>query len=160
MAQDMFLKIDDIKGESSDHAHKGEIDVLSWSWGATQSGSAHVGGGAGSGKVHVQDLTVTRHTDRATPVLFGMCASGKHIKQAVLTIRKAGEKPLEYIKVTMSNCIVTSISFGGAGDGEKQTENLSLNFGSVKYEYTPQKADGSGEAVVTTGWDIAGNKSV
>jgi type VI secretion system secreted protein Hcp len=159
MAMDMFIKLDDIKGESSDDKHANEIDVLAWSWGETQSGSAHIGGGQGAGKVHVQDLHFTKHTDKSSPVLFGMCAAGKHIKQALLTVRKAGEKPLEYIKITMNDCIITSISLGGQGGQDRLTENISLNFASVKYEYTPQKKDGSGDAVVQTGWDIAANKA-
>jgi type VI secretion system secreted protein Hcp len=160
MAMDMFIKLDDIKGESGDHAHKAEIDVLSWSWGETQSGSAHHGAGQGAGKVNVQDLTFTKHTDRSTPNLLAICASGKHIKQAVLTVRKAGDKPLEYLKITMTQCIITSVSLGGDGGGDRLTENISLNFAQVKYEYTPQKADGTGDAVVTMGWDIAANKAI
>lgn len=156
---DMFMKLDDIKGESVDAAHKGEIDVLSWSWGASQAGSSQVGGGTGSGKVQIQDLSFTKYTDRSSPVLLGMCASGKPIKTAVLTIRKAGNTPLEYVKITMNQGIVTSIAHGGDGGGDKHTETVTLNFSAVQYDYTPQKADGSGDAVVTMGWDIAGNKS-
>src|SRR4030081_2471086 len=69
MAIDMFMKLDDIKGESVDGSHKGEVDVLSWTWGASQAGSAQVGGGTGSGKVQVQDLSFSKYTDRASPVL-------------------------------------------------------------------------------------------
>src|ERR1700690_1359231 len=156
---DMFMKLDDIKGESADAAHKGEIDVLSWSWGASQAGSSQVGGGTGSGKVQIQDLSFTKYTDRSSPVLLGMCASGKPIKTGVLTIRKSGNTPLEYVKVTMAKGIVTSITHGGDGGGDKHTETVTLNFAAVQYDYTPQKADGSGDAVVTMGWDIAGNKA-
>jgi type VI secretion system secreted protein Hcp len=158
MAIDMFMKLDDIKGESQDATHKGEIDVLSWNWGATQAGSAQVGGGTGSGKVQIQDLTFTKYTDRASPVLLGMCASGKPVKTALLTIRKAGSTPLEYVKITMSGAIITTHTHGCDAGGDRHTETVSLNFSSVKYEYTPQKADGSGDAVVTTGWDCAANK--
>src|SRR5688500_15414803 len=113
MAQDMFLKLDDIKGESTDSAHAGEIDVLSWSWGMSQSGSTHTGQGSGAGKVTVQDISVTKYVDSATPNLLKMCCNGKHFQKAVLTVRKTGENPLEYLKLTMEKGIIASVSTGG-----------------------------------------------
>jgi type VI secretion system secreted protein Hcp len=158
MAVDMFIKIDDIKGESVDDKHKGEIDVLAWSWGMSQSGSAHIGGGAGSGKVQVRDLTLTKHVDKATPILMKYCCNGKHIKEALLTVRKAGGKPVEYLKITMNDAIVSQVSTGGSGGQDRLTEELSLNFAKVKCEYVPQKADGSAEAAIAMGYDIGANK--
>jgi type VI secretion system secreted protein Hcp len=160
MAVDMFIKIDDIKGEANDAKHKGTIDVLSWSWGVTQSGTTHMGGGGGSGKANVNDLTLTKYIDRASPVLLKICCSGKHIKTAVLTVRKAGDKPLEYLKITMEDAIVSSVSTGGSGGSDRLTENVTLNFARVKMEYVPQKPDGSGDAAVPMGWDIACNKEL
>jgi type VI secretion system secreted protein Hcp len=158
MASDIFIKIGDIKGESEDAAHKGEIKVLSWSWGSTQVGTAGTGGGAGSGRVQVEDLVFTKAADSSSPVLLGMCNSGKHVDSAVLTVRKAGGNPLEYIKITMKDCAVTRHTHGCETDAEQHTETVNVNFRHVKYEYTPQKADGSGGAVITTEWDIAANK--
>ena len=158
MALDMFIKLDDIKGESADDKHKGEIDVLSWSWGAAQSGGAHAGGGAGAGKVQVSDLSFTKPVDRSSPVLFSMCAAGTHIKQGLLTVRKAGGKPLEYLKITMQDIIVTSFTDGGDAGGDRLSETITLNFSKVTYEYTPQKQDGSGDASVKQGFDVSANK--
>lgn len=158
MAMDMFIKIGAIKGESVDKAgHENEIDVLAWSWGMSNSGNAHVGGGAGAGKVNVQDLSFTKYIDKSTPELMMHCAVGKHIDKVVLTVRKAGDKPLEYIKLNLEDVIVTSVSTGGSGGEDRLTENLSLNFAKYLVEYTPQKKDGSGDAVVRSGYDIAGN---
>lgn len=160
MAVDMFIKIDAIKGEARDDKHKDEIDVLAWSWGVSNSGSAHVGGGAGAGKAHVQDLSLTKYIDKSsTDILLSSC-NGKHHKTATLVVRKAGEKPLEYLKITMSDVLVTSVSTGGSGGEDRLTENVTLNFSKVKIEYTPQKADGSGDATQTVGWDIASNVKV
>ena len=154
MAVDMFLKIDDIKGEAQDAKHKDEIEVLSWSWGVTQSGSSHTGSGGGAGKVNVNDLSFTKHVDRSTPNLFRNCCTGKHMANAVLVVRKAGGTALEYLKITLSEVIVTGVSTGGSG-GEVLTENVTLNFAKVKLDYIPQKKDGSGDGIVTMGWDIA-----
>ena len=91
-AFDYFLKVDGIAGESTDSKHKGEIDVLSWSWGETQSGSAGGGGGGGAGKVQMQDLHVTSNMSKASPQLMLACASGQHIKSAILTGRRVARQ--------------------------------------------------------------------
>ena len=160
MAVDMFIKIKGIDGESRDDKHKKEIDVLAWSWGLSQSGSAHVGGGAGAGKVNVQDLSFTKYTDSATHALVLACCNGEHIEDAVFVVRKAGKEPLDYIKITLNEVIVSSVSTGGSGGEDRLTENITLNFAKFKLEYTPQKADGTGDAAKTAGWDIAENKKV
>ena len=158
MAVDMFLKLGDIKGESTDHAHKDEIDVLSFSWGMTQSGSMHHGGGVVSGKVNVQDLNFTHYLDKASPNLMKFCCSGKHFPEAVLSVRKAGDKPLEYMTVKLNDVLITSVSTGGDGGADKLTENVSLNFAKVKVAYQPQKKDGSKDGgPVEMGWDIEAN---
>lgn len=160
MAVDMFLKIKGIDGESADDKHKKEIDILAWSWGLSQSGNAHMGGGAGSGKVNVQDLSFTKYIDSSSHALMLACCSGEHIGEAVLVVRKAGKDPLEYIKLTLSDLIVSSVSTGGSGGEDRLTENIALNFAKFKYEYTPQKPDGTGDAPKTAGWDIPANKKV
>ncbi len=157
MAADMFLKINGIKGESVDDAHKDEIDVLAWSWGMSQSGTTHMGGGGGGGKVAVQDMSLTKYIDKATPNLMLFCCNGKHVPEMLLTVRKAGENALEYVKITMKDGIISSVSTGGSGGEDRLTENVTLNFASVKVEYTPQKPDGTGDAAIEMGWDIAKN---
>lgn len=160
MAVDMFFKIKDVEGESSDDKHKKEIDVLAWSWGLSQSGTAHMGGGAGAGKVNVQDMSFTKYIDSASNALILACCNGKHIDEAVLVVRKAGENPLEYLKITLNDLIVSSVSTGGSGGEDRLTENVSLNFAKFKFEYTPQDAKGAGGAAKTAGWDIAANKKL
>lgn len=157
MAVDMFLKLDGCDGESADDEHTNEIDVLAYSWGMTQSGSMHIGGGGGSGKVNVQDMSITKYLDKATTVLMQKCCSGKHFTSAVLTCRKAGEKPVTYLKITMEEVLVSSVSEGGSGGDDRQTENITLNFAKVKVEYTPQKADGTAGAASELGFDIRKN---
>jgi type VI secretion system secreted protein Hcp len=159
MAVDMFLKVGDIKGESTDDKHKGEIDLLSWSWGATQSGTSGIGGGAGAGKVQLQDLTCTFYTNKGSPALLKHCCDGTHIAELTLTVRKAGGTALEYLVYKLQDVLVTSITTGGSGGQDRLTENVTFNFAKIKMVYTPQTAKGAGEASITQGWDQAANKA-
>lgn len=159
MAVDMFIKIAGIDGESKDKAHANEIDVLAWSWGMSQSGTFHVGGGGGAGKVNVQDLSLTKWVDAASPTLMLKCSNGEHIDDAVLVVRKAGKEALEYIKITMTKVMVTSLSTGGSGGEDRLTENVTLNFAHVKVEYVPQDDKGAGAAAKEYLWDIEANVS-
>ncbi len=159
MAVDQFLLIDGLKGESQDASHKDQIELLAWSWGMSQGGTLHSGTGAGSGKVSVQDISVTKWIDKSSPNLMMACCTGKHYKEASIIVRKAGEKPLEYVKIIMTDVIVTNVSVGGSSGEERLTENVSLNFASFEVEYTPQKADGSGDATVLAKFDIAKNEA-
>src|SRR2546428_9031240 len=127
MAVDMFMKLDGIKGESGDDKHKEEIDVLSWSWGLSQSGSAHMGSGAGAGKVNVNDLSFTKYIDKSSPDLYLSCCNGKHLKDAKLVVRKAGENPLEYLIVTMEDVIVSLVNPGGLGGEGRLMYPATLN---------------------------------
>ena len=157
MAVDMFLKLAGIDGESSDSLHAGEIDVLAWSWGASQSGTMHLSSGGGAGKVSVQDLSVTKYVDSASHNLLMRCHKGDHIEEGILTVRKAGGDPLEYVVITMKKILVSSVSTGGSGGEDRLTENVTLNFKEFEYAYTPQLPDGSGDAAKEFKWDIPGN---
>jgi type VI secretion system secreted protein Hcp len=157
MALDMFIKIGELKGESRDKVHKDEIDVLAWSWGISNSGSAQVGGGAGAGKCNVQDLSFTKYIDKASPDLMLACCNGKHFPKATLTVRKAGENPLEYLLITVEELIVTSVSTGGSGGEDRLTENVTLNFARVKVNYKEQTPTGGVGDKPEMGWNIAEN---
>jgi len=160
MASDMFLKIEGpaMDGEAQDDVHKNEIDVLAWSWGLSQSGTTHLGPGGGSGKVNVQDISVTKYVDSASHALMKCCLTGKHFEKATLTIRKAGgDKPLEYLVIKMQDLIVSSVSTGGSGGEDRLTENVSLNFAKVHVAYTPQTGKGTGDAVKKYGWNVPAN---
>src|SRR5947209_902922 len=113
-AVDFFLKVDGIEGESTDAKHKNEIDVESWSWGEHQSGTHAGGGGGGAGKVSMDDFHFVMKVNKASPKLFLACADGDHIKKAVLTCRKAGKEQQEYLKITLSDLLVSSYHTGGS----------------------------------------------
>jgi type VI secretion system secreted protein Hcp len=159
MAVDMFLKLDGIKGESADHKHKDEIHIESFSWGLSQTGAHATGGGGGAGKVNVHDISITKFVDKSSPVLMLACCNGKHIKEGLITVRKAGEKPLEYLKIKLQDILVSGTQHAGHG-GDLLTENLTLNFAKFKVEYMEQKADGSGVPGGEMGWDVKKNEKV
>jgi type VI secretion system secreted protein Hcp len=166
---DAFLKIDGIKGESADDKHKGEIDVLSFSWGAAQSGVSSSGGGGGAGKVHIHDFTITKKTDSSSPLLFLNCANGSHIKEVNFVVRKAGGTQLEYLKMKLTDVLISSYKPHGSGapntagvlSDEIPSEEVSLNFAKVEYSYQPQGSDGKAQGgPILAGWDVKANKKV
>ncbi len=160
MASDYLLEIDGIKGESSDSKHKGTIEIDSFSWGATNSGSHASGGGGGSGKVSFQDLHFTTSVNKASPLLMLSCATGKHIKKAVLFVRKAGGDQQDYYKVTMEDLLVSSYQSGGhAGGNAIPTDQFSLNFTKIEFAYKPQMADGSLDSEILHKYDVKQNKA-
>ena len=156
MAVDVFLKLGDIKGESKDSKHAGEIDVLSWSWGVSQTGTMGAGGGGGAGKVNFNDLSFMHALDKASPVLMKSCATGDHIKEGTLVSRKAGKGQQEYLIIKMSDILITSVQ--PSGSSEHPMESVSMQFSKVAMEYKPQKDDGSLDAGVTFNYDIKQNK--
>lgn len=159
MAIDAFFKIDDLKGDSVDDKHANEIEVLSWSWGMSQLGSTHSGQGGGSGKVSVQDLSFVKRIDASSPNLMQMCCSGKHFKEGLLTVRKAGGKtPVEYLKIKLEDMIVSNYSTGGSGEGgEVIHENVTLNFAKFAVTYTPQDKAGTALGAINATWNIQKN---
>ncbi|MFZ4381463.1 MAG: Hcp family type VI secretion system effector [Sandarakinorhabdus sp.] len=161
MALDMFFKFSDsISGESmdGDKANVGDVNVLAWSWGASQSGTFHHGSGGGAGKANLQDLSFTKYIDKASPPLQLACLTGKHLGSAVLSVRKAGEKPMVYLKITLTKVLVSSISTGGSGGEDRLTENVSLNFAKIKVEYFLQDDKGAVKAAGDYTFDIEANQ--
>lgn len=157
MAVDMFLKLDGIQGESKDSKHKDEIQIESFSWGLTQSGTGAFGGGGGAGKVQVSDISVAKLVDKASCALMAACCSGKHIKSGLITVRKAGDQPLEYLKITLHDILITGVHHSGASSGDLVAESVTLNFSKFKVEYQEQKPDGSGTPAGEMAWDLKAN---
>ena len=157
MAVDVFLKLGTIKGESKDSKHEGEIDVLSWSWGISQTGSMGHGGGGGAGKANFSDLSIMHALDKASPVLMQACATGEHIPDATLVARKAGKGQQEYLIIKMNDVIITGVTHAG-DSGQPGSETVGLAFAKVALEYKPQKSDGSLDVGVHFKYDLRANK--
>jgi len=160
MAVDMFLKIDGIEGESPDAVHKAEIDIQSYSFGATQTGTFSGMGGGGAGKVSMQDFHFVMTINKASPKLFLSCATGAHIPSALLTVRKAGGDQQEFLKVKFSDLLVSSYQTGANQGGEIPSEQISLNFSKIEWEYKEQKSDGTLGPSMKAGYDLKANKKV
>lgn len=160
-AVDYFLKISGVEGESADHAHKGEIQVESWSFGAQQSGTMAFGGGGGAGKVTMNDFHYVMKVCKASPKLFLACATGEHFKEATMTARKAGKQQQEFLKWKFTDLIVSSYQTGGSGGADViPMDQISMNFAKVEVEYKEQKPDGSLGGAVKAGYDQKQNKEV
>lgn len=153
---DFFLKIDGISGESQDATHGGEIEVTSWRWKMEQQASMHSGSGGGAGKATINDLEFLHHIDRASPNLMRYCLTGRHIPKAVLTLRKAGTDPLEFLRITMNDVVITGVQMSAVGT--LYLEHVSLSFSKVKQEYAVQSSTGGSGGLVTATFDIKENR--
>jgi len=160
MSASIFLKIDGVDGDSVKEGHDKEIDVVSWSWDMTQQGLAHVGKGAGGGKVSVGDVQIAKHIDTATPSLMMKCCKGEHIPKAVLTVERAGgDSPHPYLVMTMEKVFITMISPSISDSDTEGHEMLSLNFESYKIEVSAQTEGGGKGTTADAGFNIATGKA-
>jgi type VI secretion system secreted protein Hcp len=155
---DIFLKVDGCEGESPDEKHQNEIQLLSYSFGATQPGSAGIGGGAGVGKVQLHDFSFTKHVDKASPKLFSTCASGRHIPTVKLTCRKAGGSQLEYMTTTFTECLISSHSITQDTGSMLPVEHYTMNYTKIQFEYQGQDEKGNPKGKVTASVDAGKNK--
>ena len=154
---DGFVEIDGIKGESANSKLGDAIDIKSFSFGVTNSGSAHVGGGAGAGRASFSSFKFNKLYDAASPPLFAATASGKHIPSATFSFRRTGENPLTFLTVKLSDVIVTGYQQGGTKE-PPLLEAVSLDASKIEIEYKPQRADGSLGTPVRSSFDLAANK--
>jgi type VI secretion system secreted protein Hcp len=158
-AENYFLKIDGVEGESADARHRGEIDIESWAWGEVRSSDG--GGGPGPIKVQMQGFQFAMKLSKASPKLLIACATGEHFRVAVLTGQRAGGSQLEFLKITMTDVIVTSFQTGGSRGAESSLlDQVALSFAKIEYEYRAQKPDGTADAPIKVGWDLKMNKKV
>lgn len=159
MAVDMFLRIEGIKGESKDSKHTDHIQVQSWSWDVSQTGTAGSGTGLTAGKVEHHDIEVRKLVDKASPILYKFCCSGDHIPSADLYVRKAagGSEALEYIVLHFEDLVITSFNLGGQPQADQIEEVVKLNYAKVHITYTPQDNKGQGMPPVLAGWNLQEN---
>jgi type VI secretion system secreted protein Hcp len=158
MAEDIFLKLAAIAGESQDARHKGEIDLSGWSWGLAQ-GAPPAGGGT-AGRVSFHALTVQKLVDLASAPLLAAAARGTHIASGALTVRHAGATPQEFLVVNLKDIIVSSVTMTATEAGNRPAETVTLTFGQVDFEYAQFLPSGAKGATKSFKWDIANNRAL
>lgn len=154
MSTDTHIKFDGVDGEATHKDHKGEIELLSWSWGVSQASGGSSGGGSGKGKAVPQDFNFIHLYDKASPVLAKFCAAGKHFKDAKLTARKAGEGQKDYLVITMKEVFIDNVQPAGSQGGDV-VEQVSCSYRDIEFAYKPQDDKGGLGGEVKFGWNVA-----
>jgi type VI secretion system secreted protein Hcp len=161
LAVSAFLKVDGVPGESTDDKHKDYIEVISWSFGETNSGTLAAGGGAGAGRVTMQNFKVTMRTNKASPKLFGACAKGEHLKEVQLEVCKSGGDKSKFLNIKLSDAIVSSfVNLGSSGTTDVlPMEEIMFNFGKIEITYTQMDPlTGKPKGDIKFQWDVTANK--
>ena len=141
MAVDYFLKLDGIEGESQDEKHKNEIQIMSWSWGASQVSSVSGTGGSGAGKADLSDFSIMTNFDKATPKFFKSICAGAHIKTGMMFAIKSGSDGKPYLKVDFKELFVSSLQISASS--EIPTVSLSFTYNEIKIDYSVQNEQGN-----------------
>lgn len=157
--QEMFVKLSNTPGSSTDSKHKGEIDVLSYNIAINQSSSTHTGGGSAVGKANFGHFTFRKYVDKASPNLLKHCAAGKHLDELVLSVCKSGDGQQQYLTMTLNEVFITSVANVSSTETPRVIEEVSCSYGKIKLEVKDQNADGSLGAAVTGAWDVKQNKA-
>jgi type VI secretion system secreted protein Hcp len=162
MAQELYLSIDGIPGESTKSGVEGWIELFSFSNGVANHSTVAHGGGSGAGKADLSSISCTKMLDKASPQLFLNCCKGTHVAKGSLVVREAtGDTTTKiYYQYDFQEVFIDSVSWGGADGGGKPHESLSFSFKQIKVNYWPQKADGSLDSPVIVGWNTSTNAQV
>jgi type VI secretion system secreted protein Hcp len=158
MSVEIFLKIPDVDGEASATGHEKEIEVFSFSLGASNPSSVATGGGSGAGKVDLSSLSLQKQIDLSSAKLFLNCCKGKHFDSAKMVVREAGgDEPVEYWTIEMKQVFIDSISWGASSGGGKPSESVTMSFAEVKFTYWSQSEKGAKDQKGEAGWNVKTN---
>jgi type VI secretion system secreted protein Hcp len=110
MPQKMFLKLDSVRGESTNPRHFGEIEIFGFTWGSKYMGTP--GGAHGPGKAQINDLTIFKQPDKTSPILAIACAAGQSFPQGTLTVEKVSESGslLHSVRFKLESILIDSMS--------------------------------------------------
>ena len=154
MSSDYHIKFDGVDGEATHKDHKGEIEILSWSWGVSQHSGSTSGGGSGKGKAVPGDFSFVHLYDKASTVLAKHCVAGKHFKDAKLTARKAGEGQKAFLVITMKEVFITAVS-PSAGSAGNIEEEVRCTYKDIEFAYKAQDDKGGLGGEVKFGWNTS-----
>ena len=153
MSSDFHIKFDSVEGEATHKDHKGETELLNWSWSVSQESAFLSGGGSGKGKAVPGNFSFNHVYDKSSTVLAKKCVDGKHFKDAKLTASKAGDGQKPYLTITMKEVFITSCTPSARAGGDL-IESVSFTFKDIEFEYKPQKSEGGLGGAVKFGWDV------
>ncbi len=154
MSYDIFLKIQGIKGDSTDDKHKEWIEVLSYkhsidnpSGGALTSVGAYVGA-----KANHHDFTIVKKLDSASPALFQYCHLARHISQVQLELCRAMGDKTPFMKYTFKEVVISSVQPEGAQDTKDvlPLETIGIRYVQIALEHTPTDPTGGGRKGATS----------
>jgi type VI secretion system secreted protein Hcp len=162
MAIEIFMKLDGIEGESQKKGAEDWIEIFSFSNGASNPSSVAFGTGSGAGKVDLSSLSLQKQLDKSSPKLFLNCCNGTHIANGQMVVRESSgsDTTQTYFQYDMTEVFIDSISWGGAANGGKPSESLSVSCKSLQVTYTPQSTDGSLGSKIVTGWNVTTNSKI
>jgi len=157
---DMYMQVDGLKGESTDSEHKDWIELLSYNHSISQpaSATANSAGGGTIGRCQHSDFSITKYVDLASPKMYELCSSVKHLKNVTIDLmRSSGDSRVKYMEIKMEQVVISHVA--PAGGGDFPSEAVSFNYGTIKWTYTQQKrTDGSKGGNTTGGWSLVENK--
>ena len=170
--EDIFVKLDGIDGESTDSKHSKEVEVIKCHFKGQQQGTTgSATGGGGKGRVKLEDFLIWKKTDKSSPKTFEHHCSGEPVKKVVLTVRKAGKDQQDYLKITLTDAVVSRFEHGVESPGGRaidasspnlfdfeHLECIGFNYATIEYSYKEQKADGTLSGEIKGGWDATKNK--
>lgn len=154
MAFNIHLDVPDAKGESAIEGREKQIQCISWSWGMTNSGDAAMSA-ANAGRVDVHDLVIKKYVDNSTGYLMGYCCTGFPIPEVTLYMDKSQGKDLNFVKLVLQRCVISSVMTGGEATDDRLLETVTLRFGAFSFTYVGQGDDAASADLV---FDITANK--
>jgi len=155
-ATDIFMKIDGIPGESQDARHPNEIVLTGYSFDFTQSASPTAGGGGGTGKVAISPFTATKPIDASSPRLALAVASGQHLRQVNITVRRSGREQFEFLHIILTDVMISRFAQENTSAGMPE-EVIGMTFATIEIEYIPQLPTGAAGTPVKMKWDVRRN---
>jgi type VI secretion system secreted protein Hcp len=156
-----YIKFDGIDGESLDKDHQGWSDILSFSQGLSQPGGGATGATRRRGDVVLDDISVTKELDKASPKIAESICKGKVFPKVEihLTASYTDEGRVTYYAYELKNAMVTSYNIGGSGQSEEvPTDALLMNFEEIKVTYTENDAKGKKKGNVEYEWKVEEGK--
>lgn len=158
MLLDYFLQLDDIKGDSTDAAYTDLISINTFHWLVQNASPVTYSGGSGAGKTVLGDMVVTKQVDIASIPLALVCATGQHLKKAVLRVIAQGYGPR--YDITLTDVLVASVTQHGQSSDNVIMETIQLSYEKIEWSYYQQDNKGQVTQTITGGYDVKKQRKI